>query len=232
MSHMRYEAVVFDMDGTLLDTLQDLTDCVNAVLRDHGMPERTPEEIRHFVGNGVHHLLDCAVPDGEKDPEFDKIETSYRALYKAHCMDKTEPYPGVLHLMDTLRKAGCRIAIVSNKPDATVRKLTGIYFDGLADTAVGEKADCRVKPAPDSVFLALNELGIPKERAVYVGDSEVDIRTAENAAMNGITVSWGFRSRDELIRSGADPKRIASNVNELLALLGYDGQKSSVQEYS
>ncbi len=230
MSGKKYEAVLFDLDGTLLDTLQDLTDCVNAILKKYGMTARTEDEIRSSVGHGAHHLLECSVPGGTDNPKFEEIETTYRAYYKEHCMDKTEPYPGILHLMDTLKKNGCPMAIVSNKPDASVKKLSAVYFEGLADSAVGEMAGCRAKPEPDQLFEALENLGIPKENAVYVGDSEVDILTANNAGMDCILVSWGFRSRDELIKSGADPAFIAANVNELLALLGYGGQNRKGQE--
>ena len=199
----KYDTVVFDMDGTLLDTLEDLRDAVNYALRMHGMPERTTEEIRRFVGNGVRKLLVRSVPEGDKNPEFEAVFQVFREYYAVHSNDKTHAYKGVTELLKKLRDAGYAVAIVSNKPDAAVKNLNQIYFDGIVETAIGEREGMDKKPAPDMVWKAIEELGKTKETAVYVGDSEVDIETARNAGLPCISVLWGFRERDFLAARGA-----------------------------
>ncbi len=199
----KYDTVVFDMDGTLLDTLEDLRDAVNYALRAHGMPERTTEEIRRFVGNGVRKLLVRSVPEGDKNPEFEAVFQVFREYYAVHSNDKTHAYKGVTELLKKLRDAGYAVAIVSNKPDAAVKNLNQIYFDGIVETAIGEREGMDKKPAPDMVWKAIEELGKTKETAVYVGDSEVDIETARNAGLPCISVLWGFRERDFLAARGA-----------------------------
>ncbi len=216
---MRYDAIVFDLDGTLLDTLQDLADAVNTALKKHGLPQRTLEEVRSFVGNGFKNLLIHAVPDGEENPAFDQIHEEFLTFYGEHCMDATEPYPGILFLLEELKKRDIRTAIVSNKGDGTVGKLNRVYFDGLVDAAIGERPGYRRKPEPDGVLEALAELGAARERAAYVGDSEVDLLTAKNAGLPCYLVTWGFRSREDLLADGARPEQMASNVRELLAML-------------
>jgi phosphoglycolate phosphatase len=207
--------VIFDLDGTLLDTLADLTTSANAMSVQYGFEEHSRDEIRSFVGNGIRKLIQRIVPGGEEHPQFEQIYESFRVYYGEHCMDETEPYPGILSLLDWLKKEGYRTAIVSNKADFAVKKLKEVYFGELVDTAIGEKDGCRRKPAPDSVLQALEELGIRQDRAVYVGDSDVDVMTAQNAQMDCIPVSWGFRSREFLIEHGAAPDTIAANVKEL-----------------
>lgn len=165
----KYDTVVFDMDGTLLDTLEDLRDAVNYALRMHGMPERTTEEIRRFVGNGVRKLLVRSVPEGDKNPEFEAVFQAFREYYAVHSNDKTHAYKGVTELLKKLRDAGYAVAIVSNKPDAAVKNLNQIYFDGIVETAIGEREGMDKKPAPDMVWKAIEELGKTKETAVYVG---------------------------------------------------------------
>ncbi len=187
----------------MLNTLEDLTDAVNAALEKHGKPVRTIEEIRRFVGNGVGRLMERAVPEGTAPEEVAEILADFRAHYAVHCNDKTRPYDGVLELMQQLKKAGYRMAIVSNKLDSAVRELSDIYFMGLADVSVGERAGMPRKPAPDMVELALSELGAKKEEAVYVGDSDVDLATAANAGLPCISVLWGFRDRSFLEERGA-----------------------------
>lgn len=215
----RYDAVVFDLDGTLLDTLADLTSSINAVMEQYGMMGYTQEQVRGFVGNGIRRLLERAVTREVSMEEFEEIHKSFRAHYDVHCMDETEPYPGILSLLDWLDKEGYKTAIVSNKADFAVKKLRDIYFKGLVPVAIGEREGCRRKPAPDSVFQALQALGISRERAVYVGDSDVDIDTAANAGLDCIAVSWGFRSREFLLEHGAEANQIAANVKELRNLL-------------
>ncbi|MCD8023548.1 MAG: HAD family hydrolase [Lachnospiraceae bacterium] len=215
----KYDAVVFDLDGTLLDTLKDLTDSVNAALTQYQMPTCEQETIRSIVGNGIRNLICKAVPDGEENPDFSNVFAAFKSHYGEHCMDATEPYPGIPYLLSELRNRGVKMAIVSNKADFAVQKLRDVYFGELIDAAVGEREGCRRKPEPDSVLQALEALGVSREQAVYVGDSEVDILTAKNAGVDGIIVTWGFRSRELLIEKGAAPERMAANVRELLSML-------------
>lgn len=199
---MKYRAVIFDMDGTILDTLDDLTNAVNHCLKSHGFPLREKSEIRSFVGNGIHKLVERAVPKGT-DPE--KTESVYQDMlvyYQQHCDERTKPYSGIIELLKSLREKGYLTAVVSNKADAAVVALCEKYFNGLFDAAVGEKPGVDRKPAPDSVYAVLEKLGTEKDQAVYIGDSEVDIETAGNAGIDCISVTWGFRDRDILLCSG------------------------------
>lgn len=203
MAQRSYDTVIFDLDGTLLDTLEDLADAVNYALREKGMPERTLAEIRQFVGNGVYRLIELSVPGGSTNPTFEEVLSLFRSHYAVHCNDKTCAYDGVLPLLRELAAEGYALAIVSNKPDYAVKELAEIYFDGIVPVAIGEREGVEKKPAPDTVQEALRELGMPAETAVYVGDSEVDIQTAENAGLPCITVLWGFRDETFLREQGA-----------------------------
>ncbi len=216
---MRYEAVVFDLDGTLLDTLEDLTEAVNAALRSQNLPERTKEEVRNFVGNGIVNLMRRAVPGGEGHPAFDSMMDEFRRFYGKHCRDKTAPYHGIPELLDCLARKGVRMAVVSNKADFAVQELIPVYFGGRIAVAHGENEaeGIRKKPCADMVFRALEELGCPAGRAVYVGDSDVDLQTAANAGMACISVSWGFRGREFLEEKGA--KYVIDRPEELLDIL-------------
>lgn len=187
--------ILFDLDGTLLDTLQDLTDSTNAALTAFGHPQRTVTEVRRFVGNGALELMRKAVPDGE-NPEL--VLAYFQKHYPAHCRIHTAPYAGVTEALEEL-KGQYPMAIVSNKPDAAVKELCAELFPGIF--AIGERPDCRRKPAPDMVHQAMKAIGV--ERCVYVGDSEVDIATAKNAGVPCLTVTWGFREEAELIAAGA-----------------------------
>lgn len=218
-SERRYDAAVFDLDGTLLDTLGDLTNSLNYALGSVGLPLRSRDEVRQFVGNGIRRLIRRAVPGGEAHPDFEKVYERFREHYGEHCMDETEPYPGVLSLLDWMEEQGFRLAIVSNKADFAVKKLRDVYFNGLVETAIGEREGCRRKPEPDSVLHALSELGVEPGRAVYIGDSDVDMQTARNAGTDCILVSWGFRSREFLLSKGARPEGIAASVPELKRML-------------
>lgn len=200
----RYKTVIFDLDGTLLDTLEDLTDAVNYALEAYKMPLRTIEEVRNFVGNGVRKLMLQAVPDGEKNPSFEEIFSLFKEYYGEHCNDKTGPYKGILELMEELRKQGYVMGIVSNKIDSAVKELNSMYFADYIQVAIGEKEGVQRKPAPDTVFAALQELDMEKETAIYIGDSEVDLATARNAGIPCISVLWGFREREFLEECGAD----------------------------
>ena len=197
------EAVIFDLDGTLLNTLYDLTDSVNWALEKYGQPIRSLEEIRAFVGNGLRNLMLQAVPNGDENPVFEDLFVFFREYYKSHCNIKTAPYEGVLELMKELKGRGVKMAIVSNKIDAGVKELNEIHFKEYIDIAIGEREGISRKPAPDSVNEALRLLGVDKEHAVYVGDSDVDIQTAKNAEVRCISVSWGFRDEIFLMEHGA-----------------------------
>lgn len=202
------KAVIFDLDGTLLDTLQDLCNSTNAALAQFGYPLRTLDEVRRFVGNGVKLLMLRAL--GIEKPEdcadFDQIFEAFRAHYALHSNDCTRAYPGVPELLEKLKAAGVPMAIVSNKLDAAVKQLNQIYFKDYISVAIGENeaAGVKKKPAPDTVYAALRELGVSAEDAVYVGDSEVDIATAKNAGLPCISVTWGFRDSGWLLAHGAE----------------------------
>ena len=200
---MKYKLAIFDLDGTLLDTLDDLVDSLLHTLAAAKLPSRTRDEVRRFVGNGIHKLIERAVPAGSSDELIDNIEREFRAYYKLHCADKTRPYDGIIELLKRLRTAGVLCAVVSNKGDFAVQELVQQYFPGLLDCAVGERAGVRTKPAPDSVNEVLRTLGANRADAVYIGDSDVDIDTAKNAGMDSISVLWGFRDREFLVGHGA-----------------------------
>lgn len=208
------KAVVFDLDGTLLDTIADLTDAVNAALNAVNEPERTLREVQRFVGNGIKILVQRSLQEGELDPNFDKAMEAFVQYYKNHAMDKTAPYKGIQELLYELRYRGIQLAVVSNKLDPAVKDLCEYYFDGTIQVAIGEREGVSRKPSPDSVFAALEELGVKPENALYVGDSEVDIETARNAGIPCISVEWGFKSRSFLEKHGA--KTIIEVSNELL----------------
>ena len=212
---MKYKAILFDMDGTVLDTLNDLNAAVNACMEHFGYPTQTINETRRYVGNGSRRLLELSVPAGTQSEMIDGMLAWYLPYYNAHANDRTSPYEGIVQLLKSLRKAGCRLAIVSNKPDRTVKELAEIHFHGLLETAVGENeaAGIRRKPWPDTLLAAAKELGIPVEKCLYVGDSEVDVLTASRAGMDCASVLWGFRSRDEIAAAGGD--RFFSSPPEL-----------------
>ena len=202
------KAVIFDLDGTLLNTLQDLCNSTNAALTQCGYPARTLDEVRCFVGNGVKLLILRAlgVEKPEDCPDFDKVFEAFRAHYALHSNDCTRAYPGIPELLAKLKEAGASMAIVSNKLDAAVKQLNDIYFKDYISVAIGENeaAGVKKKPAPDTVYAALRELGVTAENAIYVGDSEVDIATAKNAGIPCISVTWGFRDSDWLTAHGAE----------------------------
>ena len=201
---MKYALAIFDMDGTILDTLDDLADSLNYALKACGYPERSLDEARRFVGNGIMKLIERALPSGSSAAEADRVFSVFMPHYTLHCADKTKPYGGINELLVKLRAAGCRTAVVSNKADHAVQELCTQYFPGLFDAAAGERAGVLKKPAPDSVNEVLSKLGADRGAAVYIGDSEVDIATAKNSGLFGIIVDWGFRDRDFLEAHCAD----------------------------
>lgn len=199
---MKYKAVIFDLDGTLLNTIEDLKNSVNYALESCGMPVRTLDEVRRFVGNGIKNLMRRAVPDGEDNPLFEKAFLLFKEHYSKNCCVMTKAYDGIPEMLDRLHGEGIKTAIVSNKAENAVKILSDIFFGGM--TAFGDKEGRERKPAPDTVFAALDELGVKPEDAVYSGDSEVDIMTAANAGMKCISVSWGFKGRKFLEEHNAE----------------------------
>ena len=205
---------VFDMDGTILNTLDDLMDSTNFALKNNGLKERSLEEIRFFVGNGIQKLIERAVPQGTSKEVFEKVFADFKSHYKIHCADKTSYYDGIPSVIQTLRKMGVKTAVVSNKADFAVQELVEVYVKGLFDVAFGEKTGVSKKPSPDMVNAALSVLGVEKEDAFYIGDSDVDFETAKNSSLDFIGVSWGFRGRKFLENLGA--KNIIDSPEELL----------------
>ena len=213
---MKDTAILWDLDGTLLDTLEDLTDSTNAAMEYFGFPRRTKEEVRCFVGNGAKRLLVQAAPEGLADEKVEGILSWFQHYYADHCQIKTRPYEGVLEALEQLKALGYPMAVVSNKPDRAVKPLAAEYFPGLY--ARGEGADCPRKPAPDMVRKAMDALEVKK--CIYVGDSEVDVLTANNAGIPCLSVLWGFRDREDLVRAGGthfcdDPADLVRTLTEM-----------------
>ncbi len=214
---MRYTTVLFDLDGTLMNTLEDIRDSVNHVLLEKGYPERNSEQIGMALGNGARVLLAKSLPDGENTEGFDGILSEYEAYYLAHNMIKTKPYEGIHKMLRELSAREYKLAVVSNKSDANVKELVNKFFGDVVSVAIGESPKIRRKPAPDTVLEALRELGSSPWESVYVGDSEVDIKTAAAAGLDCISVAWGFRSEDFLNEAGA--KYIVKTPEEILKLI-------------
>lgn len=213
------DTIVFDLDGTLLNTLEDLADSVNYAMEQYGLPTRTLEEVRCFVGNGVGKLIERAIPGGLEHPCYKEILAVFKAHYEVHCNDKTKAYEGILPMLERAGQEGYRLAIVSNKFDDAVKQLNEKYFKRYIKVAIGESAMVKRKPAPDTVYQALAELSSQAENAVYVGDSEVDIQTAAHVPMRCVSVTWGFRTEEQLLAAGAKPARMIRTPRELLLLL-------------
>ncbi len=201
---MKYEAIVFDLDGTLTDTLVDLKNAVNHAMRAFGFPERSVDEVRSFVGNGVRRLIYLSVPEGTSDDVSEECLNSFKEYYREHSCVETKPYDGIIDMLSALKRKGIKIAVVTNKMQEAAADITKFFFDGLVDATVGQVDGVAQKPQPDGVVFALKKLGVSKEKAVYAGDSEVDCQTAKNAGIPCIGVTWGFRSREVLEENGAD----------------------------
>ncbi len=214
---MSYDTVIFDLDGTLLDTLDDLTDGVNHALADFGYPLAGREEIRARLGYGSGYLIAHSVPGGYDDPNYQEVFDDYLAYYRAHSSVKTRPYAGIDELLEALSAHGVRRAIVSNKPDSATQELYQRWFASSVECAVGERPGIRRKPAPDSLLEVMRRPGAARERTVYVGDSEVDIETAAAAGVDCISCAWGFRTAEQLLQSGA--RVLVSDAEELAARL-------------
>ena len=198
-----YKTYIFDLDGTLLDTLNDLHASCNYALRTQGMPERSVEEVRQFVGNGVKKLMERAIPNGLDNPLFEETLQTFRQHYLLHNLDTTRPYPGIMEMLGKLKEQGKNIAVVSNKFYTATQDLCKHFFGDTIQVAIGEREDIKKKPAPDTVLEALRQLQATKQDAVYVGDSDVDVETARNSGIPCISVLWGFRSKSFLLSHGA-----------------------------
>ena len=214
---MKYALVIFDLDGTLLNTLDDLADAANAALAEYGFPPRTTEEIRAFIGNGVSRLIHRAVPEGTDEAVAAAVLARFKAVYTEHVNDKTVPYPGILSLLRELKDRGVRCAVNSNKVDNAVRLLCDAHFDGLLDAVLGERAGIPRKPAPDGARHIMERLNVRPENTLYVGDGDADIRTAQNAGIDCAWVSWGYRHVDEL--DGLDIPNRCDSVAALKSLI-------------
>lgn len=199
-----YNTYIFDLDGTLLDTLQDLAASTNYALRSSDMPEHSVDDVRRFVGNGVKKLMERAVPGGLDNPKFDETYATFRRHYMKNSMNTTRPYPGMIQLLVELKRRGKNMAVVSNKFYNATQELCRHFFSDYISVAIGERENIRKKPAPDTVIEALRQLNVSADNAVYVGDSDVDIATAKNSGLPCISVLWGFRDKDFLIEHGAE----------------------------
>lgn len=214
---MQYDTIIFDLDGTLLNTLEDLRDSLNAILIQNGFPQRSLEEVRRFVGNGVKTLIRLSVPDTCSDEQVEQLLIQFKEHYGRNMQNKTRPYDGIMELLLDLQRFNYKLGIVSNKFDAAVKSLAKSYFGDLIPVAIGETDQVKRKPAPDSVFEAMRQLGSDPKQTIYVGDSETDVRTAKNAGLPCIGVTWGFRSRQVLRDEGAD--YLIDTPKELLTLI-------------
>ena len=196
-----YKFVLFDMDGTVLNTIEDIHRSVNQTMRHFGYPEKTLSETKHNTGNASRNLILKSCPEGA---DVEEALSYYVPYYQAHCNEHTKPYDGIIELMAKLRADGIKTAVVSNKMDGAVKELASKWFDGLLDVAVGETEGYNRKPSPDLVLKAAQEMGADLSQSVYVGDTEVDILTARNSGIPCIEVTWGFRDKEEIINLGAD----------------------------
>lgn len=213
--------IIFDLDGTLLDTLQDLRNAVNFALEQHELPLRSPEEVRRNLGNGIRFLVEHSVPEGISDEQLDSVFEAFRGYYLQHCQDCTQPYDGIMEMLEALHEMEIPMAIVSNKTDPAVQELCQQFFSRYIDVAIGESPEVRRKPYPDTVLKAMKMLDIPQEGTYYVGDSEVDMQTAAAAGLPCLSVLWGFRDRDFLEAKGAScfmdhPRDVVAFVKDLV----------------
>ena len=215
---MKYNTYIFDLDGTLLDTLQDLANAVNHAMREMNYPERTVDEVRRFIGNGIRMLIKRAAPQDISVEDYEKTLAVFTTYYLDHIADFTKPYDGIAEVIETLKSKGCKVAVVSNKADEAAKKVVKDYFGDIFDMVVGKMDRFPSKPEPDSVLYVIETLGADKDKCIYSGDSEVDVQTAHNAGLPCVGVTWGNRDVSELIAAGAE--YIAEKPNEILEKTG------------
>jgi phosphoglycolate phosphatase len=216
---MKYNTVIFDMDGTLLNTIEDLTDSLNYIMEKNGLPTFSIDQVKHMVGSGSAVLIERALENGRENPDFDRILSEYSEYYEAHCNIKTGPYHHIPELLAELKKRGYKLAIVSNKPMAAVEELRKAYFSECVDVAIGVTDKLRRKPYPDECLAAMQQLGCEKADCIYVGDSEIDHRTAVNTGIKCISCLWGFRTLEELLEAGAADNFIVKDPLEILDII-------------
>ncbi len=214
---MKIDTIIFDLDGTLLNSLGDLHACFNHAIKSFGYPERTLEEIKSYVGNGIKKAIERALPCPIEDSNLNKIVDYFRIYYREHMLEFTQPYDGVIEMLEELTKKGYKLAVVSNKYDDAVKMLTQNYLGKYIKVGIGEGYGIRKKPEIDGVLAAIDELGSKIENAIFIGDSDVDIRTAENAGIPCISVTWGFREKDFLIEKGA--KILVDSPKEIIEII-------------
>lgn len=214
---MKYDAVVFDLDGTLTNTLEDLQSSVNFALREFGFPERSIDEVRSFVGNGVRRLIFLSVPENTPEETAEECLAVFKEYYKNNSLVRTKPYDGIIPMLEKLKETGVKTAVVTNKMNEAAQEIVRIFFDGLIEETLGQIDGVAQKPQPDGINHVLSMLGVSKEKAVYVGDSEVDCLTAVNAGIPCIGVSWGFRDKSVLLENGAD--FIADTPEDILSFI-------------
>ncbi len=200
---MRYTTVIWDLDGTLLNTIDDLKNATNHILETYGFPPRTTDEMKQFVGNGIRVMLARATPGGESNPQFEHMFQDFKPYYEANCRKLTAPYPGISQCLRTLKNAGCKMAVVTNKIQSAAEELVGELFPDIP-LCIGDSPDVKCKPAPDGVWKAMKLLGADKASTCYIGDSNVDYATAQNAGLPCLSVLWGFRTKEQLQSVGAD----------------------------
>ncbi|MDO5441992.1 MAG: HAD family hydrolase [Bacillota bacterium] len=217
---MKYKAIIFDMDGTLLDTSVDVHNCVNIFLKKYGYSLKTPEDIQRGMGGGAKKLIHMMLPEGTSEEDFETFFNDYLPYYETHGKDLTKPYPGIVELLRELKEKGIKLAVVSSKPHKGVLSLCDFYFKDLFDIALGDTFSMKLKPAPDCIYYVLDKLGISKEEALYIGDSEPDVQVSKNANMDGVAVSWGYRSKETLLKEC--PMFIADNIEELRDIIFKD----------
>ncbi|HEY5575705.1 MAG TPA: HAD-IA family hydrolase [Clostridiaceae bacterium] len=216
----KFDAVIFDLDGTLLYTLDDVTDSMNYMLKKHNFTLRRKDEIKSFVGEGAGKLMELAIPGGRSNPEFEKCLEDYFAHYFVNMQNKTYPFEGISETVRKLCEGGFKIAVVSNKIDKATKDLTQVYFGDYIKVAIGQSRNIASKPAPDTVIQALEELGVAADKALYVGDMEIDIETARNSGTSSVAVTWGYRDRKVLEESGAE--YIIDKPQELLEIVNFE----------
>lgn len=214
---MKYSTFIFDLDGTLLDTLLDLANAVNYAMRSMGYPERSVDEVRSFIGNGIRMLIRRAAPQKISDADYEKTLAIFTEYYLEHIADFTKPYDGIIDVVNTLKSKGCKVAVVSNKADKAANKVVQDFFGDMFDIVVGKRDEFPSKPAPDSVLYVIKTLFAEKSGCIYIGDSEVDVQTAHNAGLPCIGVTWGNRDLAELEAAGAE--YIAQKPKEILMVI-------------